>query len=342
MRRRVQFFCFAAILVLLVSMVSCDMAGIGSSYGFGIMEAIEEFGSVSKIYSVESSRSIVTIGLPDSDSARYMTGQHLTNFRGKYDVVFEAHLVEYNSINAKILKYVEENVASDNALMHQHYPGFTSENIDPDKKYVEFATYSDYETGKPLYHEVRIFWGNFMDTFNQSYWYAKSLMFSPNLEIDVSHNVNINSGKPAFYTPNVKTSSSPERNDQTAILEMRETQIRTPLMSRLGEVNRVFAWYEGENLDLIDMFNSHHIFAICYLVELNSLSAEVLEATSDISQNGLHQREWTIESVDGKYYVEVVYYDDTEDPNNCWTSLRLRDEKMPDFKYGYYTKCFNI
>lgn len=335
-------------VVFLCLIVSCDSNSITTNTNYSSntnqpsisqAEAIAKFGDVSRIYSASSSKSIIRVPA-ETDQPRFFTGQKISNFRGYKLVEFEANLVEYNSIDPVILEYVEA-LESNNALMHQNYPGFTSESIIPEKKYVEFATYTDVETGNTLFHEVRVFYGDFMDQYHKNFWYAKSVLFSSDLTIDVNLGVNVFTGENASYKPVGAASVSSSSLKQ--LKEMRETDHRTDLMARLGDVNRVFAWYSDGEFDYIHMFGGDDILAECYLVELNSLSDE---ATSAIDaayvSNALHQREWTIVSLEGKYYVEVVYYNDQRKPEDSWTELRLRTKKMDNFKYGYYTKCFNL
>ena len=118
---------------------------------------------------------------------------------------------------------------------------------------------------------------------------------------------------------------------------MKETDIRKEDFNKFGEVNRVFAWYDGDEIDLIHMFGGDDVLAECYLLELNNLSDEASSAFAKWEGKALHQREWTIESIEGKYYVEWCEYVDNK-RHTVWHEHRLRVEKMPDTKYGYYTK----
>ena len=123
---------------------------------------------------------------------------------------------------------------------------------------------------------------------------------------------------------------------------MKETEVRKPEFEALGEVNKVYAWYLGDEIDLIHMFGGDEILAECYLVELNSLSEYYVEKfAACTNSNALHQRHWSIESEPDKEYVEVVYYNNVLDPSRSWKEFRLRVEKMPNTTYGYYTKYTN-
>ena len=300
-----------------------------------------KLGDVNKIYTARNGKSIKYIPIPEEKTSRFFTGQKINNFRG-YQVIFDACIVEYNSIDAVYLEYVE-NLENNNSLMHQEYENFTKKTVDPEKKYVEFASYFDVNTGRILFHEIRIFFGNFMDTYNNEFWYAKSVLFSPDLSIDVERKINIFTGEYDTYSP--KISPNGITNSESAgyvNLEMKEVDKRTELMLRLGEINRVFAWFANGEFDYIKMFGGDEIKAECYLVELNNLSEEL---RNSINKNGtpcLHQREWTIESIEGKEYIELIYYNNLNDPSNSWTNLRLRTQKIDGTKYGYLAKEISL
>jgi hypothetical protein len=107
-----------------------------------------------------------------SEIARFATGQQVT-INGK-SYTFEGSLVEYSTVSRELLDYVEA-LESNNALMHQPYDSVA---FDPDHKYVEMGLYLNNTTGKYDIVELRVFYGDFLDTFNTSYWYAKSVAFT--------------------------------------------------------------------------------------------------------------------------------------------------------------------
>ncbi|UTC62443.1 fibronectin type III domain-containing protein [Treponema sp. OMZ 787] len=77
--------------------------------------------------------------------------------------------------------------------MHQYYENMS---YDPVKKYVEVSSYTDIKTGKVLCFELRVFFGNFLETFEDSFWYAKSVTFNPSFTRDIDNNIPVNFGIP--------------------------------------------------------------------------------------------------------------------------------------------------
>ncbi len=110
-----------------------------------------------------------------SSDARFYTGQIMDgSWLGCENVGFEGALVAYDDVEKELLDYVESKENND-AMMHQNYPGI---EFDSNLKYVEFSTYTDLSTRKIVAYEIRVFWGNFMDTYNADGWYAKSAFFN--------------------------------------------------------------------------------------------------------------------------------------------------------------------
>jgi hypothetical protein len=69
-----------------------------------------------------------------------------------------------------------EVLENNNALMHQDYASVV---FDPNHKYVEMGLYLNNSTGNYDIVEIRVFYGNFLDTFNtEESWYAKSVSFT--------------------------------------------------------------------------------------------------------------------------------------------------------------------
>ena len=342
-------------LALLVFVVACDSnVKYKVSNPLSHSDAINELGDVSRVFSASGSRTVYFID--EENNSRFYTGQEL-NMDGR-KARFEADIVEYNSLEPKVLEHVE-CIESCNAMMHQNYAMFESGNADPNKKYVEFASYIDLETEECIMHEIRVFTGDFMDVFRTGAYYAKSASFSPDLAIDIERHVNIWTGEKAFYhvpegpyyIPESQNDVELNEEDEQGIgdgphyvsykpknLIMQEIDICKDDFNKFGEVNRVFAWYDGDEIDLIHMFGGDDVLAECYLLELNTLSDEAAAAFAKWEGRAGHQREWTIESIEGKYYVEWCEYVDSKN-DTVWHEHRLRTEKMPNTTYGYYTKC---
>ena len=339
------------LIVCLLFSISCSQDEVfniktetAGTSEYTVLDAYNTLGDVNKIYTSSKGRSLMYVPiLEEKTSARFFSGQKIDDFRG-YQVIFDACIVEYNSIDPVYLEYVE-SLENNNALMHQNYEGFSKDTIDPEKKYVEFASYYDVNTGEVLFHEIRIFFGNFMETYKKELWYAKSVLFSPDMQIDVDKRVNVLTGERETYSPNFSPTAIKNPGSAGHVkYEMREVETRTDLMLRLGDISRVFAWFSNDEFDYIRMFGGDEILAECYLVELNSLSDEVLEKLRNINSTckALHQREWTIVSLEGKEYVEVIYYNNVIDSSKSFIDLRLRTEKMEGTSYGYYTEVFSL
>ena len=344
-------FGLLVLIVCLLFSISCSQDEVfniktetAGTSEYTVLDAYNTLGDVNKIYTSSKGRSLMYVPiLEEKTSARFFSGQKIDDFRG-YQVIFDACIVEYNSIDPVYLEYVE-SLENNNALMHQNYEGFSKDTIDPEKKYVEFASFYDVNTGEVLFHEIRIFFGNFMETYKNEFWYAKSVLFSPDMQIDVDKSVNVLTGESETYSPNFSPTSIKNPGSAGHVrYEMREVETRTDLMLRLGDISRVFAWFSNDEFDYIRMFGGDEILAECYLVELNNLSDEVLEKLESINSTSkaLHQREWTIVSLEGKEYVEVIYYNNVIDSSKSFIDLRLRTEKMEGTSYGYYTEVFSL
>ena len=137
-----------------------------------IKDGMKYLGDINKVY---------------GSSSRFMTGQIIDNFFG-HTVVFEGNLVEYNSVKQEILDYVE-SLESNNALMHQNYD---SVKYDASKKYVEVSSYTDTTSHQVVAYEIRVFFGNFLETFNTDFWYAKSSLFNASFTKDIQKNEKVN------------------------------------------------------------------------------------------------------------------------------------------------------
>lgn len=164
-------------------------------------------------------------------AARYAEDQIIPDFRGYKQVRFHSILVEYHDIFSVYDDYIvsyAKRLEGNNALMHHSYAGQTYK---ADKTYVEIATYTDVATNKPVAREIRVFNGNFMEEYENNFWYAKSVLVSPLLQVDLEKGLYIATGTPVKADdPFGKT-----LNDGYAI------SLREDWMSILGEVSNVYA-----------------------------------------------------------------------------------------------------
>ena len=176
------------LLMVIFLFASCSNEVIPDGIKNESISCAYDFGDVSRIFD-KFGRVSATSGTP-----RFFNGQIVTI--GGVELYFNAYLVEYNSIVKEIADYVE-GIEANNALMHQSYPNV---RFNPTKKYVEIASYYYAGTIIPAFREVRVFSGNFMDTFDSDYWYAKSVNFSPDFSIDLSKGKYVRTGKDVNYT----------------------------------------------------------------------------------------------------------------------------------------------
>lgn len=151
-------------------------------YNESLQEIYAKLGTVHKIYQSAS-------------AARFFTGQKIKDCFGCKEAEFTGVLVEYDSLDESIVKYVEK-LPNNNAAVHQHY---LNAEYDENEIYVEFSTYTNTENQEIICHEIRIFQGDFMKNFNGQ-CYAKSVTFDPTLTIDLDRMKNVKTGEPVEYT----------------------------------------------------------------------------------------------------------------------------------------------
>lgn len=213
-----------------------------------ILSAYNKLGKVTKVFKAHS-------------SARFYTGQIIENIFGYDEVKFYGSLIEYDSLSSDILDYVEK-LPESNALMHQSYDNVT---YAADKRYVEFSTYTDFKTNEIIAHEVRIFSGDFMDTYNTNFWYAKSILFDPTLEIDMSKGVYVKTGE---VCPGILLPGYDEQKSYKAILNYPE------IFDYFGDVTSVYVTTNTEGEVLKSEMNDRQYYII-YYAEYSDLKPEV-------------------------------------------------------------------
>lgn len=182
------------ILIIAGSLLRCDFSLNPDS------ENTQESGST--IYSTIG--EVYKVYKPKS---RFFTGQEVT-IKGQ-NYTFDGNLVEYATVSQELLNYVEA-LEKNNALMHQAYESVV---FDPDHKYVEMALYLNNSTGTYDIIEIRVFYGNFLETYNMDFWYAKSMSFTSDFSREFF------SGRPTNFTfanknDSDNTGSSDVGNDQ--------------------------------------------------------------------------------------------------------------------------------
>ena len=175
------------LLILLFSVLlifsSCEIDNAGR-----IMDISELNASVSSAieYAGENPNVVGGALVP-----RFIDGQlvnmYVHEMGDRCNVLFSSYLVEYDSINPSLTQYVEEQ-GVENALFHHEY----NVEMKEDKKYVEFAIYSDIETGIPLIYELRI--GYYPGERFDGSWYAKSREFNSSFTYDYQSGETIDLG----------------------------------------------------------------------------------------------------------------------------------------------------
>ena len=278
-------------------------------------------GDVNKIYS--------------ANKGRFYTGQIIENFYGR-KVKFEGNLVEYNIIKPEILAYVE-GLKKNNALMHQHYEGV---KYNKDKKYVEFSSYTEVSTGKILMFEIRVFFGNFLDTFNQDYWYAKSVSFNPSFTKDLNNNKPVNFGTPLGNPEDDIDIVNTGNTNQGTAEDLKEDKI----INIIGDVDKVYSsystgrWATGQKID----WKGKKVRFQGNMVKYKTVKKEVLDLFTDVELNAMMNQGYTdleFEYENEKIYIEVCSYRDIETKEVVKYNLRLIDKSYFDKTWSeWYAK----
>ena len=283
-------------------------------------------GDINKIYS-------------SSTSSRFVTGQIIDNFCG-HKVKFEGNLVEYNSIKKEILDYVE-GLDSNNSLMHQNYENVS---FDPTKKYVEFSSYTDTTSGKIVRFEIRVFYGNFLETYKTDLWYAKSVMFNSSFTKDMNKNVKVDFGEPL----------GPEEDDEETgtgyvppVIQTTEDKINNELINLIGTPAKI---YSAPNTtarfctgQILNWGNTNARFQ-GNLVEYSSVKPEIMAIFDNISFNAMNHQGYSNVTYDNtKTYIEVCFYEDIQSGDVISYELRLIDDSyFTGITKGWYAKEYQF
>ena len=271
----------------------------------------EKIGKVNKVYEAYS-------------AARFYTGQEITNFYGCPRVRFSGVLVEYDSLDAKIVEYVS-SLPKANAYMHQGYDGIVYK---PEEIYVEFSTYTDVENECVIAHEIRIFSGNFMDDFDGSS-YAKSVMFDPSLTIDIDRNKNVYTGKSESYQSDYNFGTNIECSK--AVNEYPES------FKKFGEISNVYVVVTCEDEIKKGEMNDAQYY-ITYYAEYKSFN----EKTIQYYNNRKADKQWIWYAKDfyvneNMKYIQFQYVFDKTTNKMEWAQAYITDPKdFPDMNAGAF------
>ena len=303
-----------AIMLLTLLAVSCSNLNSNIDGKVKLSDGIAYLGDVNKIYSAPS---------------RFATGQIIEGFFG-HTVRFEGNLVEYNIIKPEILEYVE-SLNSNNALMHQNY-----ENVvyNPTKKYVEFSSYTDTTSGKVVRFEIRVFFGNFLETYQTDYWYAKSVMFNSSFTKDMDNNVAVNFGDPLGP---VEDDEETSESNLFGIPQNVPDKIDNNLINAIGTPAKIYSATNTARFctGQILTWGEDTVRFQGNLVAYSSVNQKVLSIFKNISLNALCNQGYSNVSYDStKTYIEVCYYENVETGDIVNYEIRLVDG-------SYFTKPFD-
>lgn len=280
-------------------------------------DGINFLGDVSKIYS-------------SSTASRFVTGQIIDDYLG-HKVRFEANLVEYFIIKPEILAYVE-GLESNNSLMHQKYENVT---YDPDKKYVEFASYTDTASGKVVCFEIRVFFGNFLETANTQLWYAKSVSFNSSFTKNLDSGADVNFG--------AQLENEDDENNTPSSSTTTEN-INNELIDLIGIPDEV---YSAQNISaryctnqIIDKDGRKarfqgNLVAYSYV---NPIIAEIFDESDEFDAR-LNQCYSNVTYGNTKTYIEVCYWKDVDTNEIFLYELNLIDSSYFNHSYiDWYAK----
>lgn len=284
-------------------------------------DGINYLGEVSKVYT-------------SSSPARFVTGQIIDDFYG-HKVRFEANLVEYFIVKPEILNYVE-GLEKNNALMHQNYDNI---KYDPAKKYVEFASYTDTTTEKIVCFEIRVFYGNFLETYNTELWYAKSVSFNSSFTKNMDTGEAVSFGEPLGNEDEEDDSSLNNNNTNENV----DDNINQELINVFGTPAKIYSannissrFCTGQILEWGDKtvrFQGN-------LVAYSSVNPKVTAIFDKLEFNAmLNQGYYNVSYDDTKTYIEVCYMQDTDTDEIVSYELRLLDKSYFSHSYtSWYAK----
>ena len=247
-----------------------------------------------------------------------------------HKVRFEANLVEYFIIKTEILNYVE-GLEANNALMHQNYENIT---YDPDKKYVEFASYTDTTSGKVVCFEIRVFFGNFLETYNTQGWYAKSVSFNSSFTRNLDSGTTVNFGTPL---------GNEDEEDNTDSGDTINENINQALINAVGTPDKIYSapntsarFCTGQIFD----WNGENAIFQANLVAYSSVKPAITEDFGKEELNAMLNQNYNNVTYDStKTYIEVCYLKAVDSDEVFYYELRLVDSSYFNHSYtDWYAK----
>ena len=321
-----KFTKIGLIFAIIALAVSCsNSASIGDPTKITTQDGINYLGDVSKIYT-------------SSSASRFVTGQIINDFYG-HKVRFEANLVEYFILKPEILNYVE-GLEENNALMHQQYNNVI---YDPNKKYVEFASYTDTTTGKVICFEIRVFFGNFLETYETEQWYAKSVSFNSRFT------KNMDTGAPVDF--GVPLGNEDEEDDiglnNNNTNEIEDDNINEELINVFGTPDKI---YSAQNINArcctgqIFEWGNKTVRFQGNLVAYSAVNPKVTAKFEELDLTAmLNQGYYNVSYDNTKTYIEVCYLQDINTNEIVSYELRFVDKSYFSHSYtSWYAKSISF
>lgn len=167
--------------------------------------------------------------------------QNSNGTQEEVDAIVETSIVEYDDLSESMKSYIASDTETDRDCMFQNgHDGLTS-ILDPDKYYVEFATFRNLKTFEPVRYQLAICKGS---DYSKTKSYAKGYTFST----DFSYEYLSNSKTNISFTPSStgKTAAFAERT--IFYLQGEQDAIAFSLSIKSGSGCMLSAWYTNSLL----------------------------------------------------------------------------------------------
>ena len=257
-----------------------------------------------------------------SSVERLFTGDRIPDMFGCNEVEYTCALVEYDSLNEEFLNYVNK-LPKEKAYLRQLYPDVV---YNESEVYVEFLTYTNTATNEIITHDIRIFYGDFLNPFYDSF-YAKCILFDPTLTIDLNWNKNIKTGEYINYF-----SDDTSNGDSYEIYK--SVNDFPAEFSKYGSISKVYAVVDSNNQITKRKMNDRQYY-ITYYVEYSSfynVTKQYYDNRKDLYTNFTCSQDFNIDS--SKKYIKFLFVYDNDTDKNEWASGCISDPK--DFPYLTY------
>lgn len=286
---------FLAVSILLVMVLAaCDLGNLSKSPAeqddSEFLATAHKIGDLNRLY---------------FGSARYINGQIIENFFGNKQVSFQSTVGEFNSIYDDFGNYIAEYVENGekNAMMHHGYPELT---FNPKQKYVEIAHYRNVATNEIVAKEIRVFDGNFLADAKTGSWYAKSVLLSADMTVDLEKGINIYTHETVHEYPDY--------------------------IAPFGTLENVYANVDTSGKVLPVEFKNNlneMVRNVTYVAEFSALNKNVINYFSKINNHWGRQGPDIVKDAN-KFYLSFTKY--TFDTNKTSYDIRLYNAESKDWK----------